>query len=89
MKGLRELPNSRRAIVAIAASVLAYIGFRAGLPKEQVGYIVSPLLLFIATQGAADWGKERVRLDYDRAESARKAYQDSASSDCDGGEESK
>lgn len=59
-----QIVTSKKFIAAIATllvTLISKIGFNAD--PETVGLIISPLIVYIAAQGAADLGKEKARIE--------------------------
>lgn len=63
---VRQVPGlltSKKFGAAALAAGLAFAGLRVGMTREEVGFVVSPLLLYIGAQGLADFGKERAKAE--------------------------
>lgn len=66
--------TSKKFRVGALASVLAYLGLRAGMSHEDIMLILSPLGLAIGAQGVADIGKEKAKQEaVQKAEAASAA----------------
>lgn len=52
---------SKKLLVALLAPILSYLALREGMSEQQVALILAPLLLYLPSQGLADYGKEAVR----------------------------
>ena len=59
---LDKLDGYKKLTAAIVASVLAYLGFVAGMDNAQIGFIITPLTGYILAQGAADFGKSAAKI---------------------------
>jgi len=60
---MTELAKSKKFIAAIAAAVLALVGFYLGLDVDQIAIITGPLMVYVGAQGLADIGKEKARVE--------------------------
>ena len=67
---LRGLLESKKAIAAIAATLVAILG-KAGLEvsTEELMPILTPLMAYIVGQGIADHGKERAKIEKEQSSS--------------------
>lgn len=50
---------SKKLVASLAAVIVGYLAMRDGMSNEQVAMILSPLLIYIPSQGIADIGKGR------------------------------
>lgn len=60
---MTDLLNSKKFLAAIAAAVLALIGFYLGMTVDQIAIITGPLMVYVGAQGLADFGKERAKTE--------------------------
>jgi len=58
-----EILQSKKFLAAALASVLSFFGIRYGLDREQLAFVVGPLVAYIGAQAVADHGKERAKVD--------------------------
>lgn len=56
---LPELLKSKKFAASALASLIAFVGFHQGMTREQVAFVIGPLLVFVGSQAVADFGKER------------------------------
>ena len=63
-KMIAELLTSKKALMAIAGAIAAGVG-RLGLdlPVEDIAAILGPIIAFIFSQGIADAGKEKAKIE--------------------------
>lgn len=57
------LLQSKKFIAAALATVVSYLAIRDGMTREQIAFVVGPLLVFIGAQGVADIGKESAKVE--------------------------
>jgi len=70
MNIVKDLLSSKKFVVALL-SVLGAVAIKLGVPETTVaelGTILSPFLLYIGAQGAADIGKERAIIELEELE---------------------
>lgn len=65
------ISNHKKFSAAVLASLLAGIGFLLGFSVEQVGIVVSPYGIFVVSQGVADIGKEKAKIEANGFPAAR------------------
>lgn len=58
---MTDLLSSKKFLAAVAAAVLALIGFYLGMSTEQIAIITGPLMVYVGAQGLADFGKEKAK----------------------------
>lgn len=62
MSTVPSLLESKKFLAALAASIISFFAMREGLSVEQTMVITGPLYTYIAAQGIADMGKERLKV---------------------------
>ena len=60
---LPQILTSKKFLAASLASVLSFFALRNGMTITEVGLVVSPLILYIPSQGAADIGKSKATIE--------------------------
>lgn len=65
---MRELLRSKKFISSVLASVVALAAMLNDVPPEQIAAIIAPLMGYTLSQGLADQGKEKARLEREGSE---------------------
>jgi hypothetical protein len=60
---LGDALGSKKFLAALAASAIAFFGFRSGMDEKTIALIIAPLLAYIPSQALADIGKERAKVE--------------------------
>ena len=60
---MTELAKSKKFIAALAAAVLALVGFYLEMDANQIAIITGPLIVYVGAQGLADIGKEKAKVE--------------------------
>jgi hypothetical protein len=60
---MEDLFTSKKFIVSILASIIAFYGVMNNWTPEQLTAVIGPLATYILGQGLADLGKEAKKID--------------------------
>ena len=63
-QALKDMLGSKKAVAMIAGLIVSFAGkYGLELPTEELIAVLSPLIAYIFSQGLADIGKERAKVD--------------------------
>jgi len=60
---MMDLLNSKKFMAGVIGAIVGVIGLYLELPFEQVMALVGPFLTFQISQGIADHGKEKAKIE--------------------------
>ena len=54
---------SKKFLAAIAVAILTYLGLKQGMTQQEILMVTGGLLIYIPSQGLADHGKEKAKVE--------------------------